>query len=181
MGILTTAEEYRATGRNNSGVRGTAGATRLQEASTEGDITNGRAHLPGAGSLGRAERQHVYGSGFMGQVCAAGKGGRFAEVFDDATVALPLIVRAVLERIGYFKAKSKKWQLTGGAMVARTGRRRRDAKASLAKSECCMECTGRRDDGEMVAELKDKTGRSMEEWIAFVKARTKDDKARREC
>ncbi len=31
------------------------------------------------------------------------EGGRFAEVFDDATVALPLIVRAVLERIGYFK------------------------------------------------------------------------------
>jgi deoxyhypusine synthase len=31
------------------------------------------------------------------------EGGRFAEVFDDATVALPLIVRAVLERIGFFK------------------------------------------------------------------------------
>lgn len=32
------------------------------------------------------------------------EGGRFAEVFDDATVALPLIVGAVLERIGYGKA-----------------------------------------------------------------------------
>jgi len=31
------------------------------------------------------------------------EGGQFAEVFDDATVALPLIVGAVLERIGYFK------------------------------------------------------------------------------
>ena len=31
------------------------------------------------------------------------EGGKFAEVFDDATVALPLIVGAVLERIGYFK------------------------------------------------------------------------------
>jgi deoxyhypusine synthase len=31
------------------------------------------------------------------------EGGRFAEVFDDATVALPLIVGAVLDRIGYFK------------------------------------------------------------------------------
>jgi deoxyhypusine synthase len=31
------------------------------------------------------------------------EGGRFAEVFDDATVALPLIVGAVLQRIGYFK------------------------------------------------------------------------------
>lgn len=30
------------------------------------------------------------------------EGGRFAEVFDDATVSLPLIVGAVLERIGYF-------------------------------------------------------------------------------
>ena len=33
------------------------------------------------------------------------EGGRFAEVFDDATVALPLIVAAVLHRIGYFKAE----------------------------------------------------------------------------
>ena len=31
------------------------------------------------------------------------EGGKFAEVFDDATVALPLIVGAVLERISYFK------------------------------------------------------------------------------
>ena len=31
------------------------------------------------------------------------EGGRFAEVLEDATVALPLIVGAVLERIGYFK------------------------------------------------------------------------------
>jgi deoxyhypusine synthase len=30
------------------------------------------------------------------------EGGRLAEVFEDATVALPLIVRAVLERLGYF-------------------------------------------------------------------------------
>lgn len=30
------------------------------------------------------------------------EGGRFAEVLDDATVALPLIAGAVLERIGYF-------------------------------------------------------------------------------
>lgn len=29
------------------------------------------------------------------------EGGRFAEVFEDATVALPLVVGAVLERIGY--------------------------------------------------------------------------------
>jgi len=33
------------------------------------------------------------------------EGGRLAEVFDDATVALPLIVGAVLERVGYFKRK----------------------------------------------------------------------------
>ena len=32
------------------------------------------------------------------------EGGRFAEVFDDATVALPLVVGAVLQRIGYFKS-----------------------------------------------------------------------------
>jgi len=31
------------------------------------------------------------------------EGGRFAEVFEDATVALPLVVAAVLQRIGYLK------------------------------------------------------------------------------
>jgi len=31
------------------------------------------------------------------------EGGKFAEVLDDATVALPLIVGAVLERVGYIK------------------------------------------------------------------------------
>ncbi len=36
------------------------------------------------------------------------EGGRFGEVLEDATVALPLIVGAVLERIGYFKRKRKK-------------------------------------------------------------------------
>jgi deoxyhypusine synthase len=33
------------------------------------------------------------------------EGGRFAEVLDDATVALPLIVGAVLDRIGYLKKR----------------------------------------------------------------------------
>jgi deoxyhypusine synthase len=33
------------------------------------------------------------------------EGGRLAEVFEDATVALPLVVGAVLERVGYFKPK----------------------------------------------------------------------------
>jgi len=31
------------------------------------------------------------------------EGGKFAEIFEDATVALPLVVGAVLERIGYYK------------------------------------------------------------------------------
>ncbi|HKW35377.1 MAG TPA: deoxyhypusine synthase family protein [Candidatus Acidoferrum sp.] len=35
------------------------------------------------------------------------EGGQFAEVFDDATVALPLIVGAVLERLGHFKHDNK--------------------------------------------------------------------------
>ena len=34
------------------------------------------------------------------------EGGRFAEVLDDATVALPLVVGAVLERLGHFKKSS---------------------------------------------------------------------------
>jgi deoxyhypusine synthase len=33
------------------------------------------------------------------------EGGQLAEVFEDATVALPLIVGAVLDRVGYFKQK----------------------------------------------------------------------------
>ena len=36
------------------------------------------------------------------------EGGQFAEVFDDATVALPLIVGAVLERLGYLKRENCK-------------------------------------------------------------------------
>jgi len=35
------------------------------------------------------------------------EGGRFAEVLDDATVALPLVAGAVLERLGYFRRKLK--------------------------------------------------------------------------
>jgi deoxyhypusine synthase len=38
-----------------------------------------------------------------GKFVPPAEGGRFAEVFDDATVALPLIVGAVLERLGHFK------------------------------------------------------------------------------
>jgi deoxyhypusine synthase len=34
------------------------------------------------------------------------EGGRFAEVFDDATVALPLVAGAVLDRLEYFKGRS---------------------------------------------------------------------------
>ncbi|MGH9687051.1 MAG: deoxyhypusine synthase family protein [Candidatus Acidiferrales bacterium] len=36
------------------------------------------------------------------------EGGRFGEVFDDATVALPLIVGAVLQRVGYLKKRARK-------------------------------------------------------------------------
>ncbi|MBI3484427.1 MAG: deoxyhypusine synthase family protein [Acidobacteria bacterium] len=39
------------------------------------------------------------------------EGGRFAEVLDDATVALPLVVGAVLDRIGYHKGKRLKKRL----------------------------------------------------------------------
>jgi deoxyhypusine synthase len=37
-----------------------------------------------------------------GKFVPAEEGGRMAEVFDDATVALPLVAGAVLERLGYF-------------------------------------------------------------------------------
>jgi deoxyhypusine synthase len=35
------------------------------------------------------------------------EGGRLAEVFDDATVALPLMAAALFERLGYFKKKKR--------------------------------------------------------------------------
>jgi len=38
-----------------------------------------------------------------GKFVPAVEGGRFAEVVEDATVALPLVVGAVLQRLGYFK------------------------------------------------------------------------------
>jgi deoxyhypusine synthase len=45
------------------------------------------------------------------------EGGKFAEVFEDATVALPLIAGAVLERIGYFdsSANGKRSKKSSGA------------------------------------------------------------------
>ncbi len=42
-----------------------------------------------------------------GKFVPAEEGGRFAEVLDDATVALPLVAGAVLDRIGYFKKGRK--------------------------------------------------------------------------
>ena len=43
-----------------------------------------------------------------GKFVPESEGGRFAEVFDDATVALPLVVAAVLERLGYFENRDRK-------------------------------------------------------------------------
>ena len=52
-----------------------------------------------------------------GKFVPAEEGGRFAEVLEDATVALPLIVGAVLQRIGYLPRRDAK------AQAARKGRR----------------------------------------------------------
>jgi deoxyhypusine synthase len=38
-----------------------------------------------------------------GKFVPTDEGGKFAEVFEDATVALPLVVGAVLSRIGFYK------------------------------------------------------------------------------
>jgi len=54
------------------GLRGTAGATRLQEASTEGDITMACA-ICRTGSLGGLERQHVYEAVSWGKLCRVKK------------------------------------------------------------------------------------------------------------
>src|SRR3984885_11244636 len=43
------------------------------------------------------------------------EGGRFAEVLEDATVALPLIVGAVLERLGYAQGGAKPGNRAAGA------------------------------------------------------------------
>ena len=47
----------------------------------------------------------TYTEAVLGEFVPPEEGGMFAEVFDDATVALPLVVGAVLERIGYHKQK----------------------------------------------------------------------------
>lgn len=57
-----------------------------------------------------------------GKFVPESEGGRFAEVLDDATVALPLIAGAVLERIGYFKRGKKGSAREGGK--ARAGKSR---------------------------------------------------------
>jgi deoxyhypusine synthase len=49
------------------------------------------------------------------------EGGRLAEVFDDATVALPLIVGAVLDRVGYFKKKKTTSSVAGEIWRKRRG------------------------------------------------------------
>jgi deoxyhypusine synthase len=41
------------------------------------------------------------------------EGGRFAEVFEDATVALPLVTGAVLERLGYFRRRGARGRHNG--------------------------------------------------------------------
>jgi deoxyhypusine synthase len=59
------------------------------------------------------------------------EGGRLAEVFEDATVALPLVVRAVLERLGYFSTvdgASKGHRKAAGPASARGVRHDRPAR-----------------------------------------------------
>lgn len=43
-----------------------------------------------------------------GKFVSPEEGGKFAEVFEDATVALPLVVGAVLQRIGYLRPRAAK-------------------------------------------------------------------------
>ncbi len=53
-----------------------------------------------------------------GKFVPAEEGGRMAEVFDDATVALPLVAGAVLERLGYFDRNAAR---NDGARAAKKG------------------------------------------------------------
>ena len=64
-----------------------------------------RADLPGARPLGRPERLHLHRRGLLGQVSQRRGGGRFAEVHCDATIAWPLLVKAVLEEGGGRRAE----------------------------------------------------------------------------
>ena len=47
-----------------------------------------------------------------GKFMPESEGGRFAEVFDDATVALPLVVKAVLDRLGFYSSGRKKTKVS---------------------------------------------------------------------
>jgi deoxyhypusine synthase len=51
------------------------------------------------------------------------EGGRMAEVFDDATVALPLVAGAVLERLGYFDRNAGRNDGARAAKKRGTGRK----------------------------------------------------------
>jgi deoxyhypusine synthase len=53
------------------------------------------------------------------------EGGRMAEVFDDATVALPLIAGAVLERLGYFDRNTGRSEGARAAKKRGTSRKHR--------------------------------------------------------
>ena len=57
------------------------------------------AHLSGAGALGRSLRVPYSEAISWGKFVPPAEGGKFGEVFVDATVGLPLIVGAVLERL----------------------------------------------------------------------------------
>jgi len=63
--------------------------------------------LPGAGALGGLSGSTYTEAVSWGKFVPPEEGGKFAEIFEDATVALPLVVgTAVLERIGYYKRPS---------------------------------------------------------------------------
>jgi len=73
---------------SNFGGYAECGAARLQKITAEA-FNYGVRICPDASPLGRTKRAHVYGSSFLGASSSAGRGGRFAEVFDDANGGLP--------------------------------------------------------------------------------------------
>jgi len=67
------------------------------------------AHLSRACLLGRAFGVALLRGDFLGKFVPPAEGGRFGEVFLDATVGLPIMCAAVFERLGktYKKASFK--------------------------------------------------------------------------
>jgi deoxyhypusine synthase len=100
------------------------------------------AHLPQAGELGGLSGSTYTEAVWRGKFVPPEEGGKFAEVLDDATVALPLIVGAVLQRIGYLKPGRRADRQRKGAFPSRAGKTGRQESIVVAEKDGSCQHSG---------------------------------------